>query len=244
MSDLVDRAESTLARHLAGNPYPGRGLVLGRSADGQAWLQLYWIMGRSANSRNRVFVGAGSTLRTEPFDASAVEDPSLILYDAMLELERVYVVSNGDQTRTVHDALAKGGTFEAALATREREPDAPNFTPRITGLIDLRSARPAFALSLLKANRADPERTDRTTFRPAPPPPGLGVGLTTYQGDGAPLPAFEGEPLWLPLAGAPEAVLARYWEALDRENRVSLAVKRIPLAGGPGTLLVRNRHTR
>jgi IMP cyclohydrolase len=244
VSDLVDRAEATLARHVVANPYPGRGLVLGRSADGEAWLQLYWIMGRSANSRNRVFVRTGATLRTEPFDPAAVEDPSLIIYEAMLELERAYVVSNGDQTRTIYEALAQGGSFEAALATREREPDAPNFTPRISGLIDLRGAAPAFALSLLKANRADPERTDRTTFRPAPPPPGLGLGLTTYQGDGSPLPPIEGEPLWLPLAGPPETVLERYWGALDRDNRVALALKRIPLGGGVGSLLLRNRHLR
>jgi hypothetical protein len=244
MSDLADRAEATFARHLVANPYPGRGLVLGLGSDGETWLQLYWIMGRSANSRNRVFVASGSTLRTEPFDASAVEDPSLILYDAMLELERAYLVSNGDQTRTVYEALARGGTFEGALATREREPDAPNFTPRISGLIDLRGAEPAFALSLLKASRADPALTDRITFRPAPPPPGFGLGLTTYQGDGAPLPSFEGEPLWLPLGGSPEAVLTRYWDALDRENRVSLALKCIPRHGGPGSLRLRNRHPR
>jgi hypothetical protein len=244
MSDLRDRAEAAFARHLAGNPYPGRGLVLGRSEDGTAWLQLYWIMGRSANSRNRVFVAEGGTLRTEPFDAGAVEDPSLILYEAMLEGAGAYVVSNGDQTRTVYDALARGGSFEAALATREREPDAPNFTPRISGLIDLRGAAPACALSILKANPADPERTDRTTFRPAPPPPGFGLGLTTYRGDGSPLPSFEGEPLWLPLAGAPEALLERYWRGLDAGNRVALALKRIPLQGGPGTLLVRNVHVR
>jgi IMP cyclohydrolase len=242
MSDLRDRADVAFARHLAGNPYPGRGLVLGRSEDGGAWLQLYWIMGRSANSRNRVFVADGGTLRTEPFDAAAVEDPSLILYEAMLEGPGVYVVSNGDQTRTAFDALARGGSFEAALATREREPDAPNYTPRISGLIDLRGAAPAFALSILKANPADPERTDRTTYRPAPPPPGFGLGLTTYRGDASPLPSFAGEPLWLPLAGPPEAVLERYWDALDRSNRVALALKRIPLAGGPGRLLVRNRH--
>ena len=127
---------------------------------------------------------------------------------------------------------------------REREPDAPNFTPRISGLLDLRGAEPSFALSLLKANRADPERTDRTTFRPAPPPPGFGLGLTTYQGDGSPLPPFEGEPLWLPLGGSPEAVLERYWNALDRENRVSLALKRIPIGGGAGSRRVRNRHPR
>ena len=243
MSDLVDRAEGAFSQ-LGRNPYPGRGLVLGRSEDGEAWLQLYWIMGRSANSRNRVFVADGATLRTEPFDASAVEDPSLILYDAMLELGPVYLVSNGDQTRTLYDALRRGGSFEGALETREREPDAPNFTPRISGMIDLRGAEPVFALSLLKASRADSARTDRHSFRPAPPPPGLGLGLTTYQGDGSPLPSFEGEPLWLPLAGAPEAVLARYWDALDRENRVSLALKRIPLRGGAGRLLIRNRHPR
>src|SRR5262245_33543229 len=117
MSDLVDRAERAFTQ-LRGNPYPGRGLVLGRSEDGEAWLQLYWIMGRSANSRNRVFVGDGTTLRTEPFDAAAVEDPRLILYDAMLELGRVYLVSNGDQTRTLYDALARGGSFEGALESR------------------------------------------------------------------------------------------------------------------------------
>jgi hypothetical protein len=242
MSDLRDRAEQEFSRRLVQNRYPGRGLVLGRSEDGDAWLQLYWIMGRSANSRNRVFVADGATLRAEPFDASAVEDPSLILYEAMLELGPVYLVSNGDQTRTLHDAIRRGGSFEGALTTREREPDAPNFTPRISGMIDLRGAEPAFALSVLKANRADSARTDRHAFWPAPPPPGLGLGLTTYQGDGSPLPSFEGEPVWLPLAGSPEAVLARYWEALDRENRVSLALKRIPLRGGAGSLQVCNRH--
>ena len=242
MSDLLDRAETSFSRQLVQNAYPGRGLVLGRSEDGEAWLQLYWIMGRSANSRNRVFVADGATLRTEPFDASAALDPSLTLYEAMLELGPVYLVSNGDQTRTLYDALGRGGSFEGALATREREPDAPNFTPRISGMIDLRGTEPAFALSVLKANRADSARTDRHTFWPAAPPPGLGLGLTTYQGDGAPLPSFEGEPIWLPLEGTPEAVLARYWEALDSENRVSLALKRIPLRGGAGTLRVRNRR--
>lgn len=244
MSDLLDRAEHTFAGRLVRNPYPGRGLVLGRSEDGGAWLQLYWIMGRSANSRNRIFVADGATLRTEPFDASAVEDPSLILYEAMLELERVYLVTNGDQTRTVCDAIVRGGSFEEALATREREPDAPNFTPRISGMIDLRGSAPRFALSVLKANRADPALTDRHSFRTAPPPRGLGLGLTTYLGDGSPLPPFEGEPLWLPLLGDPSVLLDRYWEALDPANRVALALKRIPLDGGPGRLFVRNRHTR
>jgi hypothetical protein len=241
MSGVGALARANLARHLEANPYPGRGLVVGREPDG-AWLQVYWVMGRSANSRNRVFVAEGATLRTEPHDPSAVEDPSLILYEAMLEADGAHVVSNGDQTRTIRDALAAGGSFEAALATREREPDAPNYTPRISGLLDLRGGEPHLALSWLKANLADRSRTDRAYFRPAPPPPGLGLGLTTYRGDGHPLPPFEGEPLWLPLEGDADAVLERYWAALDRENRVALAVKRIPSGGGAASIRVRNRH--
>lgn len=240
--DLAARATGCFERHLVRNAYPGRGLVIGRASAGDAWLQVYWIMGRSPNSRNRRFAVEGGTLRTEPHDASKVEDPSLILYEAMLEDDRLHVVSNGDQTRTVFDALGSGGSFEAALETREREPDAPNYTPRISGLLDLRGSAPRLALSILKANPADPALTDRHTFRPAPPPAGLGLGLTTYRGDGDPLPPFEGEPLWLPLPGEPEAVLDAYWEALDADNRVALAVKRVPLGGGAGVVRVRNRH--
>ena len=236
-------AEANFRDRLERNRYPGRGLVLGRSADGAEWLLLYWIMGRSANSRNRVFVADGATLRTAPADPSKVSDPSLIIYDAMLELPGVYLVSNGDQTRTLADAIARGSTFEEALATRAREPDAPNYTPRISGMIDLRGGPPQIALSLLRANPADPALTDRHTFRPAPPPPGSGLCLTTYEGDGDPLPAFHGDPLWLPLDGDPEAVLDQYWEALDAENRIALALKRIPLVGRPGTILVRNRFS-
>jgi hypothetical protein len=162
----------------------------------------------------------------------------------MLELPSVYIVTNGDQTRTVHDEIAAGGSFESALQKREREPDAPNYTPRISGLIDLREGEPAFAISILKANPADPDRTDRTSFRPAPPPPGLGLGITTYQGDGEPLPAFRGEPLWLPLEGDPEEVADRYWEGLDADNRVALAVKRIPARGGASEICLRNRFRR
>ena len=218
--------------------------MLGQSANGAAWLQVYWIMGRSENSRNRRFVVEGTTLRTEAVDVSKVVDPRLIIYEAMLELPDVYVVGNGDQTRTVVETLAAAGAFEEALAAREREDDAPNYTPRISGLIDLRGhthgALPALALSILRANEADAAETDRTTVRPASPPPGLGLGLTTYTGDGDPLPPFRGDPLWLPLEGGAGQVLASYWEALDGENRVALAVKSIPLGGGPGSILVRN----
>src|SRR4051812_45401361 len=123
-------AEANFDRHLRRNPYPGRGLVVGRPAAEEAWLIVYWIMGRSAQSRNRRFVAEAGTLRTEPVDPGAVADPSLIIYEAMLELPGIYLVSNGDQTRTLYEALRAGGSFDSALAQREREPDAPNYTPR------------------------------------------------------------------------------------------------------------------
>jgi hypothetical protein len=231
--DLQAEAGGNFARHIEQNSYPGRGLVLGRSSDGAAWLQIYWIMGRSPN-----------TLRTAPHDPATLRNPSLVIYEAMLELPGVHIVSNGDQTRTIRDEIASGGSFESALQKREREPDAPNYTPRISGLIDLREGEPAFALSILKANPADPNRTDRTSFRPAPPPPGLGLALTTYQGDGDPLPSFRGEPLWLPLDGDPDGLADHYWNALDADNRVALAVKRIPASGGVAEIFLRNRFAR
>jgi len=224
---------------LSRNPYPGRGLVIGRAADDDAWLLVYWIMGRSAHSQNRRFVATGPELRTEPVDPAAVEDPSLIIYEAMLELPGCYLLTNGDQTRTLRDGLEKGESFEAALRSREREPDAPNYTPRISGLLDLRAGATVW-LSLLRADPFAPDRTERTTFELGPPPPGLGRGLTTYQGDGSPLPSFRGEPTWLPLAGDADAVLDAYWDALDSDNRVALAVKRVS-ATGSADLIVRNR---
>ncbi|MFI5319978.1 MAG: IMP cyclohydrolase [Myxococcota bacterium] len=239
---LAVQARENFAARIGANPYPGRGLVLG-SAEGGGWLQVYWIMGRSENSRNRVFVADGPELRTEAADPAKLADPSLIIYEAMLELPGLYLVSNGDQTRTAHDVLEAGGRFEDALEMREREPDAPNYTPRITGALDLRFGEAQFALSILKANGADPSLTDRTTFRPAAPPPGLGLCLTTYQGDGDPLPSFRGEPLWLPLAGSAEAVADAYWDALDRENRVALAVKWVAPTGA-SQITLRNRFSR
>ena len=243
---LPAAAEVNLQRHLRENPYPGRGLILGRSADGAAWLQVYWIMGRGENSRNRRFVVDGSSMRTEAVDPARLSDPTNVIYEAMLELPDLYVVSNGDQTRTIVEALAAGGSFEDALATREREDDAPNYTPRISGLLDLRGhmhgAPPRVAISILRAADADAAQSDRITTRPALPPPGLGLGITTYAGDGDPLPPFRGDPLWLPLAGGVGHVLATYWDALDADNRVALAVKTIPLDGGPGRILVRNAH--
>jgi hypothetical protein len=239
-ADTIELANRCFADHIQKNSYPGRGLVVGRSAVDEAWLIVYWIMGRSAHSKNRRLVAEGPVMRTEPVDVSLVKDPSLIIYEAMLELPGVYLVSNGDQTRTIYEALQVDGTFDGALATREREPDPPNYTPRISAMLDLRSPPGEIALSLLKANRADPAWTDRYTYRPAPPPAGLGYGLTTYMGDGSPLPSYVGDPLLLPLEGTAQQVLETYWEALDADNRVSLAVKRIPQATA-SEILVRNR---
>lgn len=240
---LVKEARERFEQQLRGNRYPGRGLVIGRSASDDGWIQVYWTMGRSPGSRNRVFHADGPVLRTSPADAAeGTGDASLTLYEAMLELPGVYLVSNGDQTATARDFIEVGATFEAALETREREHDAPNFTPRISGMLDLRSGGPELALSILRASPADPAGTDRVCFRPAPPPPGLGLGLTTYQGDGDPLPSFQGDPLWLPLAGTPSDVLDAYWDALDAENRVSLAVKHVPDGAAPSAIALRNQY--
>lgn len=238
---ISDIATTNFERYLHQNAYPGRGLVVGLSSAADAWLMLYWIMGRSAHSQNRRFVADGETLRTEPVDASLVEDASLIVYEAMLACPPTYLVGNGTQVRAISDALQAGDTFDAALALWEREPDAPHYTPRISAMLDVQKPTDNLTLSILKANTANPDDTDRCTYRPANPPPGFGVGLTTYRGDGHPLPSFTGEPLLLPCTGEQHQVLDTYWNALDATNRVALAVKRIPRQGGQSTIIIRNR---
>ncbi len=244
--DLAAQAAQNFQQHLRENSYPGRGLVIGRAADDASWLQIYLIMGRSENSRNRRFVVDGVTMRTEAVDPAKLSDPTNVIYEAMLELPDVAIVSNGNQTRTIAETLGAGGTFEDALATREREDDAPNFTPRISAMIDRRgrdhAVAPQIALSIPRADAADTARTDRITFRPDPLPAGLGLGLTTYQGDGNPLPSFRGDPLSLPLQGDVSELIDAYWSALNVDNRVALAVKRIADAGGLSEISVRNRH--
>jgi IMP cyclohydrolase len=238
----TERAEANFERQIKHNPYPGRGLVVGRAADGASWLMIYWIMGRSAQSRNRSFVAEDTCLRTEPVDPSLVDDPSLIIYEAMLEAPPLYVVGNGDQVRTLYDALQADISFDDALAGCEREPDAPHYTPRISAMLDLDTFIGQLTLSILKANAADPAHTDRITYRPAPPPAGFGMGLTTYLGDANPLPSFQGDPLLLPCQGTVEEVLQTYWQALDADNRIAIAVKQIPADGGTGALAIYNRY--
>jgi IMP cyclohydrolase len=238
---MTELANRTFDRSIAQNRYPGRGLVIGRNGTGE-WTLVYWIMGRSEHSRNRQFVAEGAVLRTQAFDASRVVDPSLIIYEAMLELPGVQLVTNGDQTRTVADALAAGASFESALIGRAHEPDAPHYTPRISGMLDQRGGSARLSLAILRANSSDPELTDRTFFQVAVPPPGIGRGLTTYAGDGNPLPSFVGEPLLLPLVGSGADILERYWSGLDADNRIALAVKTLGSDGRTAELLVRNRY--
>ena len=240
--DARQVAKETFERHLVRNAYPGRGLAVGRATDDDGWLLVYVILGRSENSRNRRFCADGDRLWTEPVDESKVEDPSLIIYDAMLALPGIQIVSNGDQTETVYEGMLEGGRFAAALETREREPDAPNYTPRITAKLDCRKGEKAVSLSLLKANAVDPALTDRWTYRPADPAPGLAYGLTTYMGDGSPLPSFTGDPVLLPLPGAPEQVLDAYWDALDADNRIALAIKAVDDKAALQALHIRNAY--
>ena len=173
--DLRERAEANLERHLKRNPYPGRGLVIGRSAGDDAWLLVYWIMGRSASSQSRRFVADGAVLRTEPTDPDKLERPELTIYEAMWDLPGLHLVTNGDQTRTLRDVLSRSGSFEEALALREREPDAPHYTPRIAGLLDLRS-EPGLALGIqgFRSARFRAERPLCLPPRAAPAGPGPG----------------------------------------------------------------------
>lgn len=229
-------AEQNFGRHLLANSYPGRGIVVGRletEDDTDVWVQIYWIMGRSENSRNRRFVVGGAAdneLRTEARDPALVTDPTNIIYEAMLELPDIYLVSNGDHTRTIQETIEHSARFEDALAVREREDDAPNYTPRIASMLDLRG-HGELCFAILRANAADHDETDRIVWRLPFPPRGLGYGITTYRHDGNPLPPFAGDPLWLPLPGTPEELADTYWNALDENNRIALAVKVIDADG-------------
>jgi hypothetical protein len=239
MNELASR---TFDRAIGENRYPGRGLVIGRNGEGD-WTLVYWIMGRSDHSRNRQFVAEGGVLRTQAFDPSKVVDPSLIIYEAMLERPGLQLVTNGDQTRTISDALDRGGSFESALGTRAHEPDAPHYTPRISGMLDLRGGAPRLVISILRRNPLDAALTDRAFYELGAPAPGTGRGITTYAGDGNPLPTFAGEPLVLPCEGRGAQILERYWSALDADNRIALAVKTVGADGTCRELLVKNRHT-
>lgn len=221
-----------LEQELKENAYPGRGIVIGRSADGAKAVTAYFIMGRSSNSRNRIFVEEGEGIRTQAFDSSKLEDPSLIIYAPVRVLGSRTIVTNGDQTDTVFDGISKGLTFEQSLRSREFEPDAPNYTPRISGVMHVEDGKYDYAMSILKSNNADPASCSRFTFAYENPAVGEGHFIHTYMHDGSPLPSFEGEPKPVRISGNIDGFTKQIWESLNGDNKVSLFVRFIDIATG------------
>ncbi len=221
-----------LFKELDSNSYPGRGIVIGRSADGKYAVTAYFIMGRSTNSRNRVFVEEGDGIRTKAFDESKLEDPSLIIYAPVRVLENTTIVTNGDQTDTIYDGLKAGKSFEESLRSRQFEPDAPNYTPRISGIMDIVNGKYTYAISILKSDNGNPEECNRFTFTYDNPLAGEGHFIHTYMKDGNPLPSFEGEPKFVSIEGGIETFSTKVWNSLNLDNKVSLFVRYIDIATG------------
>ena len=232
----------SLANELAGNSYPGRGIVIGKSADGKYAVTAYFIMGRSENSRNRVFVEDGEGIRTQAFDPSKLSDPSLIIYAPVRVLGNKTIVTNGDQTDTIYELMDKQQTFEQALRTREFEPDAPNYTPRISGIMHIDNGTYNYAMSILKSNNGNPDSCNRYTFAYQNPVAGEAHFIHTYMGDGNPLPSFEGEPKLVEIPDDIDAFTKNVWESLNQDNKVSLFVRYIDIATGEAASCIVNKN--
>ncbi len=231
-----------LAKELSGNEYPGRGIVIGRSANGKYAVTAYFIMGRSSNSRNRVFVTEGEGIRTQAFDPSKLEDPSLIIYAPVRVLGNDTIVTNGDQTDTIYDGMKAGQTFEQSLRCREFEPDGPNFTPRISGIMHVENGAYDYAMSILKSNDGDPSCCNRYTFTYDKPIAGQGHFIHTYMHDGNPLPSFYGEPKKVAIPDDMDAFADMVWENLNADNKVSLFVRFIDIATGEYRTKIFNKN--
>ena len=232
----------SLAQELSSTSYPGRGIVIGRSKDGKKAVTAYFIMGRSSNSRNRVFVEEGEGIRTEAFDPSKLEDPSLIIYAPVRVLGNTTIVTNGDQTDTVYDGMKAGESFEESLRCREFEPDAPNYTPRISGILNVADGKFDYAMSILKSNNGNPECCNRYTFTYDNPIAGEGHFIHTYMQDGDPLPSFEGEPTLVDVDDDIDSFTASVWSHLNPENKVSLFVRFIDIATGEYETRIVNKN--
>ena len=226
---------------LNGNPYPGRGIMIGMTADGTKAAFAYFIMGRSENSRNRIFAMEGRDMRTLPFDESKVKDPSLIIYYPVRDLGKIVAVTNGDQTDTIRDFLLNGSTFEAALDTRCFEPDGPNWTPRISGILYLGDGTFRYKLSILKSLDAEGSDCVRETFS-YPAKAGLGHFLHTYVTDGNPIPTFQGEPERIGIPDCIECFTKSIWDNLDEQNRISLYTRFTDLKTGEIEERLINKH--
>ena len=233
---------SPISDVLKGNSYVGRGIVIGKTPDGMHAVTAYFIMGRSANSRNRVFVLHDGDLFTEPFDPARVEDPSLIIYAALRQFGNRLIVTNGDQTDTIYDLMDKQYTFEQALRTREFEPDAPNYTPRISGVLHFDNGSFNYAMSILKSNNGNQEACNRYTFAYENPVAGEAHFIHTYMGDGNPLPSFEGEPTLVDVPDNMEDFADLVWNNLNNDNKVSLFVRYINIEDGSYETKIINKN--
>ena len=232
----------SLAQELRENSYPGRGIILGRSEDGTSAVAAYFIMGRSENSRNRIFVEDGQGIRTQAYDPSKLTDPSLIIYAPVRVLGNKTIVTNGDQTDTIFELMDKQMTFEQSLRGREFEPDAPNYTPRISGILHVENGAYSYAMSILKSNNGNPAACNRFTFAYSTPVNGEGHFIHTYMGDGNPLPSFEGEPELVDTMDDIDAYTELLWESLNEENKVSLFVRYISIADGACETRIVNKN--
>ncbi len=232
----------SIEKELQGNSYPGRGIIIGRSADGSKAVTAYFIMGRSENSRNRVFVEEGEGIRTQAFDPSKLTDPSLIIYAPVRVLGNETIVTNGDQTDTIYDGLEKGLTFEQSLRSREFEPDGPNYTPRISGVMHVEDGAYDFAMSILKSNQGDPSQCNRYTYTYDNPKAGEGRFIHTYMCDGSPLPSFEGEPKVISIPDDMDGFVESLWKSLNPDNKVSLFVRYIDIATGDYETKIVNKN--
>ncbi len=232
----------SLEKLLCENPYPGRGIVIGLGEDGKQAFCAYFIMGRSENSRNRVFVTEGEGIRTQAFDPARLTDPSLIIYAPVRVLGQDTIVTNGDQTDTIYEGLSKGLSFEQSLRKRQFEPDAPNYTPRISGILHFAENGFSYEMSILKSHDGNPAACDRFTYFYDRPVPGEGSFLHTYKADGNPLPSFEGDPERIRICGDAGSFGDMIWNSLNADNKVSLFVRTVRLEDGYTQTRIYNKN--
>ena len=230
-----------LSAYLSGNEYPGRGICIGVTPDGKQALIGYFIMGRSANSRNRVFAPIEGGIETRAADPAKLEDPHLIIYNPVLTLGDEHIVTNGDQTNTIYDAIQQGGSFESGLRTRTFEDDGPNWTPRISGIVNAHSG--AYKLSILKSADGNGDRVQRYFFEYGQPVAGEGHFISTYKCNGSPIPSFEGEPLRVAMPDSVTAFAQMLWASLNEDNKVSLFVRCIDLESGRAGDILYNKYS-
>jgi hypothetical protein len=229
---------------LRANSYPGRGIIIGKSADGKSAVTAYFIMGRSVNSRNRVFTETADGIKTEAADPSKLSDPHLIIYSPVRVLGNKTIVTNGDQTDTIYELMDKQQTFEQSLRTRVYEDDAPNYTPRISGIMHVGEGKYNYAMNIIKSADGNPDCVERFTYTYTDPLNGVGHFIHTYMGDGSPLPSFEGEPEKIEIPNSIEEFTENLWNALNEDNKVSLFVRFIDIATGKAETKVVNKFSK